>query len=114
MLGIVSCSGGMATLAASNVAGILTGKPVLPQGSNVLPFVDVSVPHSCINACSNQLRCHSFDPEYGTCHVVVMKIYHLPLHSTWHLELAQMPLGSPELEATPSIVNASELGLKMK
>jgi len=57
--------GGMATLAASNVAGILTGKPVLPQGSNVLPFVD-------------------------------------------------MPLGSPELEATPSIVNASELGLKMK
>jgi hypothetical protein len=34
-------SGGMATLAASNVAGVLTGKPVLAQGSNTLPFVDV-------------------------------------------------------------------------
>jgi len=57
--------GGMATLAASNVAGVLTGKPVLPPGSNTLPFVD-------------------------------------------------MPLGSPELEATPSIVNCMELKMKMK
>jgi hypothetical protein len=29
-------------------------------------------------------------------------------------EPAQMPLGSPELEATPSIVNCMELKMKMK
>jgi len=32
--------GGMATMAASNVAGILSGKPVLPQGSYVLDFLE--------------------------------------------------------------------------
>jgi hypothetical protein len=29
-------------------------------------------------------------------------------------EPAQMPLGSPELEATPSIINCMELKMKMK
>jgi len=57
--------GGMATLAASNVAGILQGFPILPQGSDVIPFVEA-------------------------------------------------PLGSPELNATPSIVNAGELKLALK
>eukprot|EP00959_Pyramimonas_sp_CCMP1952_P054453 1138653-Pyramimonas_sp.AAC.1 len=34
-------SGGMATLAASNVAGLLQGFPVLAQGADVIPFVEV-------------------------------------------------------------------------
>lgn len=57
--------GGMATMAASNIAGILSGHPVLPQGSNVIDFIE-------------------------------------------------KPLGSPELEGTPSIVNDKDLGLTMK
>jgi len=42
--------GGMATLAASNVAGLLQGFPVLPQGADVIPFVEVGTrggAHDC-------------------------------------------------------------------
>ena len=50
MLFGTSRSGGMATLAASNVAGILQGFPVLPQGSDVIPFVEVC-PHDSTRDC---------------------------------------------------------------
>jgi hypothetical protein len=57
-------SGGMATLAASNVAGVLTGKPVLPTGSNTLPFVDVSHPTPLNKMCSS-MQHHPVVPWRG-------------------------------------------------
>eukprot|EP00238_Polyblepharides_amylifera_P009826 CAMPEP_0196580658 /NCGR_PEP_ID=MMETSP1081-20130531/29869_1 /TAXON_ID=36882 /ORGANISM="Pyramimonas amylifera, Strain CCMP720" /LENGTH=422 /DNA_ID=CAMNT_0041900583 /DNA_START=132 /DNA_END=1400 /DNA_ORIENTATION=+ len=42
---------GMATLAASNVAAVLQGFPVCPQGVDVIPFLDLPLGSEALKAC---------------------------------------------------------------